>query len=376
MSEFVDLAAKSEAAREKAQQQEDARREEAVQAELAQQVEEGRCNIVPMPNVATQPFRAELYTESIPLFVSNSFKGESRTYERTLKHPQSGEPIVDRIVVGKVDKRDKERGVLKQEHQECWYKLLKLWDEQGYALETDKATMGVLKMSQYELVMALIGDDSAKAYSRASRLLADLSGIPVQRSQSYGWQGKVDRVSFTLVDGATWVAENVDEETMLPRPGGRAEVTVSFSSFVTEQFLRKRVKQLLLTPYLELSATDRENQTSGQEARGPGGRVARGGRRSTLAPLLYAKLDHELSGKDRYHIRLETLLAELGMATYRYKSKRREKVLPSLERLSGKPIVGEKYKLRVSLRESADRKDFILEAERSAPQMNLPGFDA
>ena len=94
-----------------------------------------------------------------------------------------------------------------------------------------------------------------------------------------------------------------------------------------------------------------------------------------MAPLLYAKLDHELAGKDRYHIRLETLLAELGMATYRYKSKRKEKVLPSLERLKGKPIVGERYTLRVSIREAADRRDFVLEAERSAPQLDLPLVD-
>ncbi len=374
MNEFIDLAAKSEAAREKAQREEAQRQEEVVQAELAKQVEDGRCNIVPLPNVATRPFRAELYTESMPLFVSNSYKGESRVYERELKHPQTSEPILDRIIVGKAARRDKERGVLKQEHQECWYKLLKLWDEQGYALETDKATMGVLKMSQYKLVMALIGDDSAKAYGRANRLLADLSGIPIQRSQTYLWQGKSDKVSFKLVDGVTWVAENVDTKTMLPRPGGRAEVTVSFSAFVTEQFLRKRVKQLLLTPYLELSATDRE-LSAHTKAASQGPARPRGGRRSALAPLLYAKLDHELASKDRYHIRLETLLSELGMATYRYKSKRKEKVDPSLERLNGKPIVGEKYTLCVSLREATNGKDFILEAERSAPQMRLPGVE-
>lgn len=370
MSEFIDLAAKSEAAREKAQQGEALRRETVVQADLAQQVEDGRCNIVPMPNVATRPFRAELYTESMPLFVSNTFKGESRSYERELKHPETGEPIRDLIVVGKATRKDKERGVLKQEHQECWYKLLKLWDEQGYALETAKGdTMGVLKMSQYKLVMALIGDDSAKAYERAGRLLADLSGIPILRSQAYLWQQKTDRVSFKLVDGATWVAENVDAETMLPRPGGRAEVTVSFSAFVTEQFLRKRVKQLMLAPYLELSSVRRGDLEPS------GSKVSRSGRRAALAPLLYAKLDHELAGKDRYHIKLETLFAELGMASYRYKSQRKQRATLALKALEGRPILSERYSLRVRLRESSDSKDFVLEAERSAPQLNLPGME-
>ena len=120
MNEFIDLAAKSEAAREKAQQEEVQRQEKAVQAELAQQVEDGRCNIVPLPNVATRPFRAELYTESMPIFVSNSYRGESWAYERTLKHPATGEPILDQILVGRVGSQGKERGVLRQDHQECW----------------------------------------------------------------------------------------------------------------------------------------------------------------------------------------------------------------------------------------------------------------
>jgi len=120
----------------------------------------------------------------------------------------------------------------------------------GYALKTEKATVGVLKVTQYELVMALVGDDSAKAYARVGRLLADLAGIPILRSQYYTWQNKV---GFTLVDGATWIAENVDAKTMRPLPGGRVDVTVSFSPFVTEQFLRKHMKQVMLTPYLELS---------------------------------------------------------------------------------------------------------------------------
>lgn len=368
MSEFIGLAAKSEAAREKAQRKEAQRQEEAMQAELARQVEDGRCNIVPMPNVATRPFRTELYTESMPLFVSNSYKGESWTYERLLKHPATGEPILDQILVGRTGSQGKERGVLRQAHQECWYRLLKLWDEQGYALETAKGdTMGVLKLSQYQLVMAITGEDSSKAYVRTQELLADLSGIPIRRSQSYEWQGHADLAKFTLIGDVTWVAKGVRGEGV-PRVGDRADVTISFSPFVTEQFLRKHVKQLLLSPYLELSAP-KEGSTK---------KTARGGsgRRSTLAPLLYSKLDRELASKDRYHIRLEALFAELGMATYRYKSKRREKVVPSLERLNGQPIVGEKYKLRVSLREAADRKDFVLEAERVAPQLNLPGLES
>ena len=367
MNEFIDLAEKSEAAREKAEQDEARRREEVVQSELIQQVEEGRCNIVPMPNVATRPFRAELYTESLPLFVSSSYKGESWTYERTLKHPATGEPILDQVLVGRTGSQGKERGVLRQAHQECWYRLLKLWDEQGYALETANGdTMGVLKLSQYQLVMALTGEDSSKAYLRAQELLADLSGIPIRRSQSYQWQGHSDRAKFTLIGDVTWVSKGANTEGP-PRMGDRANVTISFSSFVTEQFLRKHVKQLLLTPYLELSAP--------KEGRDKKSSKGGSGRRSALAPLLYSKLDRELANKDRYHIRLKALFAELGMASYRYKSKRKEKIASSLERLNGKPIVGEKYKLRVSLRASSDGTDFVLEAERSAPQMILPGFD-
>lgn len=94
-----------------------------------------------------------------------------------LKHPETGEPITDRLVVGSSNGTPKQ-GVLKQVHQECWYRLLKLWDEQGYRLETGEgSTAGVLRMSQYELVMAIVGDDSEKAYTRVRRLLSDLSQI-------------------------------------------------------------------------------------------------------------------------------------------------------------------------------------------------------
>lgn len=371
-NEFEDLAEQSEDARRAAQSREDSIRKAAEKVERAKQIEEGRCNIVPMPNVATRPFRSELYTESMPLFVANSFKEESRSYERKLKHPETGEPIIDRVVVGKTGKKDRERGVLKQEHQEAWYKLLKLWDEQGYSLKTEKATVGVLKVTQYELVMALVGDDSAKAYARVGRLLADLAGIPILRSQHYSWQNKTDKVGFTLVDGATWIAENVDAETMRPFPGGRADVTVSFSPFVTEQFLRKHVKQVMLTPYLELSGVRARDLEEG----GSKERSSRAGRRAALAPLLYSKLDYELARKDRYHIKLAPLFAELGMTAYRYKSQRKQRALFAVKALNGKPIAGEKYKLRVTIRESSDGKDFVLEAERTAPQMDLPGLSS
>ncbi len=349
MNEFIDLAAKSEAARAKAQQEEAQRQEKAVQAELARQVEDGRCNIVPLPNVATRPFRAELYTESMPIFVSNSYRGESWAYERTLKHPATGEPILDQILVGRVDSQGKERGVLRQAHQECWYRLLKLWDEQGYALETANGdTMGVLKLSQYQLTMTITGEDSSKAYLRTQELLADLSGIPVRRSQTYSWQGYTDKAKFTLIGDVTWVSKGADAAR-------RADVTISFSPFVTNQFLRKHVKQLLLAPYLELGAPKK----GGEKKTSRGG----SGRRHALAPLLYSKLDRELASKDRYHVKLKALFDELGMAAYRYKSKRKEKIASSLERLNGKPIVGEKYTLRVMLRKSADGSDFVLEAE-------------
>ena len=101
---------------------------------VKQQVSDGRVNLIPMPRVATQPFRTELYTDSLPIFVADSFRGESRFLEWSREHPESGEPVIERLWIGRTSDTAKERGLLRQRHQRVWFHLLKLWNDLGYPL--------------------------------------------------------------------------------------------------------------------------------------------------------------------------------------------------------------------------------------------------
>ena len=75
----------------------------------------------------------------------------------------------------------------------------------------------------------------------------------------------------------------------------------------------------------------------------------------------------------RKALRLMKLAERFGLARYPYKSKRREKFLRAVSTLDGKPILGERYRLRTMLRESQDGTDFVLVARRE-PTDQLPLF--
>ena len=317
-------------------------------AELVEtQRQAGRCNITPMPSVATKPFRTELYTEALPVFVANTFRGKSRTWERTLSHPDSGEPVIDRVIVGRSFGDDTDHGVLRQTHQEVWYQLLKLWNDRSYPVVTNgTATYGFLEFSAYELVKTLRGSDGAEHYRRVRCLLKELSHVPICRQQHYQWRDELDQAEFTLLASVEWRGRALNPRTMIPFPHGRSEVIILLSRFVTERFLEHRVKPLLLQPYLALAGKGR-------------------GRSNQLAALLYPKLDRELATKDQFHKKLAPLFDELGLRPYRYKSQRKVKMGPALKALDGQPICNERYTLTVELADSADGDDFVLVARRS-----------
>lgn len=323
------------------------------EAEIAQQKAQGRVSIIPMPKVPTRPFRSELTVERHAIFVANSYKGDFWRYERTINHPDSGEPVVQRITVGKIDEGDRARGILTQSHQEVLYRVLALWDEQGYPLALwEGEHYGVITTTPYELVNAICGGDAAPHYRRARRLLRDLSSVPIVLENGYTLQGIKDRDEFTLLSIIDWQERKVDKKTGRPRPGEKSEVRVMLSRLVTEGFLRKNVKQLLLGPYKQLGA-------------------GRRGPQAGLARLLYARLDNELAGKDEYHVRPEELAKRVGLAPQRYRSKRREQFSDAVRLLDGKIIQGERYKVRVELRESDDKQDYVLVARREAHQLGL-----
>ena len=327
------------------------------------QVERGRCNVVPFPVVATQPFRSELSVEQNSLFVANRYKGHCFVREWEVQHPSgSGEPVQKKLTVGEPDPKAGGYGVLKQIHQDVFYKLLQLWEERQHELEEaakedgkEARVVGSFTVSAYKLVMAIRGNDGAAHYRRVHTLLRQLASIPVRLETTYPWQSSKDIAEFTLLDGVSWEATNIDVDTLRPKDGGKYEVHIRFSKFVTEGFMKKRVKALLATPYEQLAA--------------PG----RGGT-GELAKLLYPYLDSQLATKESYHVRLESLLAHFGLATYRHKSKRKEKISHALAALRGAAILGGRYVLRLSLRESADGKDYVLLAHRD-PSNQFPLFE-
>lgn len=318
--------------------------------EREEQITIGRCTIKPLPNVATQPFRSELSVEHNSIFVSNSFKGDS--FERTweAKHPESGEVVLRRLLVGKVNETDRSRGVLKQSHQDAFYRLLDVWAKQGYQLlpGKDGNVYGQISATAYEIVTAICADDSEKEYQRAQQLLQDMASVPIVLENSYTWQGLVDRDQFTLLGEVRWKERSVDKVTRRPKPQGSSQVVILFSSRMTEGFLNKHIKMLLGAPYWSLGSAGH-------------------GRRAEVARLLYPFLDGQLATKDEYNICLCDLFSRFALAKYAYRSKRREKILPTLKMLDGKPIVAEKYVLNVSLRNSSDGEDYILVARRELP---------
>lgn len=346
-----------------------ARAEEAERAEreraITVQVEQGRCDLSPMPEVPLRPFRSPLTVEQQRLFVSNQFQGNFVTWEAIIKHPETGEPIQQRVTVGKVDKGTKKRGVLTQVHQDVYYRLLELWGQQGYPLlERDGRAYGMLRMTAYELVTALrAGDDSEHGYGRSKDLVRDLAAIPITMENLYTRSGMTDSAEFTLLHGVEWREKKVDPQNRRPRSGGISEVVVTFSSFVTASFLQKRVKTLLAGPYEELGART-------------GAGTKQRGRRAEVARLLYPFLDSQLATKDEYHSRVRALAQRFELTDHQKKAYRRRQFEPAVRALDGKVFLGERYRLRVSLRDDKEGDDLILEARREPiAQPTLPGIE-
>ena len=75
--------------------------------------------------------------------------------------------------------------------------------------------------------------------------------------------------------------------------------------------------------------------------------------------------------RDSYHVRLAALAERFGLAKKNYRSKRHEQFAGALQALNGKPILSEKFQLRVELRDSEDGQDYVLVARRESNQLGL-----
>ena len=331
-----------------------AREEEERRQLKLEQVEKGRCNVVAHPKVATQPFRSERTIEQHSLFLANRYKGPFYEREWVVKHPESEELVTRKLTVGEKDPRRPQVGVLKQVHQDAFYRLLQLWAAKGYPVAEDKTVAyGSLQVSAYELVKAIRGDDSAAHYKRTQELLEDLKMIPIELQSIYEWQNTYDQKRFTLLHGVEWNAEGLCTKTLRPRSGGTYEVFITFSAFVTSGFLQQNVKTLLAAPY----------QALGSKGRG-----------GELPKLLYPFLDGQLATKESFHSKLAKLAERFGLWDPGKKSHRKRQFAAVIRSLNGQLILSERYRLRLSLEESADGQDYVLLARRE-PNGQLPLFE-
>ena len=317
----------------------------------SEQVQNGSCTIVPFPRkVRTEPFRSELTIEQSSLFVANGYKKKHFTREWTLRG-KNGDIVKRKLAVGKVNNKDEPRGVLKQVHQDVFYQLLQLWGKHGYKLgEYEGDAYGVLKISPYELVTSLRGSNNSDHYGRVQGLLRDMASIPVVVENEYPDRREKDRIEFTLLNAVEWKELAVDMDTHRPKPGGKSEVTILFSSMVTEGFLDKHYKTLLGAPYRSL------------------------GKKGELARLLYPYLDAQLATKDHFHIKLQALAERFGLTQHTRLSYRKRQFENAVKSLNGKMIKSEEYVLRVSLRESIEEDDYIFVAKRE-PNSQLRLFN-
>jgi hypothetical protein len=315
-----------------------------VRKEVEKQKRAGQCNIVPFPvSDLSKKIRTELTIERHAFFVSNTYKGNSRVYDREIRDPETGEPIMQRIMIGCTPENTRrEYGVLRQVHQEVLYKLFSLWAEQGYKItEIAGFHYGSITTSAYQLVKYLCGRDSVNDYNWVRTILRDMEHTPIVIKSAYTWQGIQDLNDFCILK-TEWCGIPIDKDTLRPKTDSESKVQILFSSYITQGFLRKNIKSFAMHPYLSLKDKGRKG----------------------LAKLLYAMFDYELANKEEYHISLSSLADRLGTTKYKFKSLQRQKMEPSLKSLNGAPILDSKFRLEVSLRESQRKDDFILDVKR------------
>ena len=345
-TDFIDQLQAFQQIADRQQAEKVAQEKAVVEQKRQEQIKAGACTVVPFPKRAkTKPFRSELTIEQSSLFVANRYRKKHFSREWELEAP-SGTIVYRRLTVGKSNKDDESRGVLKQIHQDVFYQLLKLWGEHGYKLgEVDGKTYGSLTTSVYQLVTAIRKNDSVREYRRVQNLLQDMTSIPVVLETERPDKGEKDRNQFTLLDAVRWDGKKLDNKTLRPKPGGESKVTILFSSMVTEGFLNKHYKTLLGEPYRSLGAPKR-------------------GGRGELARLLYPYLDAQLATKTNFHIKLRALAERFGLTQHRKMSHRKRQFATAIAALNGKPIKSEDHVLKVHLRESSEDDDYVLVAKR------------
>lgn len=312
-------------------------KKERTEAEVTRQIEAGKCNLIPFPDLESK-IRTDLNIERHSIFASNTFQGDLRIIEREYD-TRSGDKVTSRVRVGDADGVVK--GVLKQKHQEAFYKLLEEWAKQGYPVIKDgDECHASIHLSAYELVKIITGDDCGRHYREVLILMKEMASIRVNIKNHYEKADYAETEDFSLLS-YRWKSKQFNEKTLLPHPSGDSVVKILLSPSVTTNFLKKRIKPLMLKPYLKLKDS-----------------------KAGLGQLLYSMLDYELSRKPTHHITLVLLSKRLGLTEYKHKSQRKRRIEPSVTALKGIELLDSKYSLKTGLVESKDKTDWVLVSER------------
>ncbi|MGH7249403.1 MAG: replication initiator protein A [Minisyncoccia bacterium] len=315
--------------------------EERILAEVEGQKIEGKCNLIPFPAKENKT-RSDLTVERHSLFAANTFKGDFRSHERKIRNHETRETSTLRVEIG--DRDGQVRGVLKQKHQEAFYKLSQMWAKQNYQIKhVGNSSFGYIEVSAYELTQKLRADDGGKTYKEVMLLLKEMSSIRIDIRKIHV-DGTCDIKNFALLSYESH-ATYFNEGTLKTRTGGESRIHIIFSDFVTNSFLRKDIKTLMLDPYFKLKDKGRKG----------------------VSQLLYTMLDYELSTKEKFNISLVNLSKRLGITQYGFKSKRKQVLQGSIDTVNGSLILDEKHKIHCHMVESEDERDWILIATRVQP---------
>ena len=178
-----------------------------------------------------------------PVFILDStFKGNFHTVEREITQPQTGERIIQRITVGKLNERDaKSYGVLTRIHYEAFYKLLKLWQAHDFPLSDESAHLTV---DSFELSTYLWGSDDPEHYQQTRRIIYELNATPIDCINLYTAKSLRAHRPFELLGGVSAVERHVYRKTRRPAPGGFCRRSFRFPKPIVKRFFNQPIARI------------------------------------------------------------------------------------------------------------------------------------
>lgn len=269
------------------------------------------------------------------LFAPDGSKLRHRDFYVHTEH--RGRRLVQRIRIGdRFSEPGTGYGVLKARHQRMLFALQDLWQKQGGRLAiVDGARIGVVRGSSCDLEARLFGSHGGQQKRIVRALVQQLASIPVEITNYIGQDGEVHDMDITgLLDGATFC------RTRHGGQRGAPWIEIYLSAIITRAFDAKSIKPVNLRVLNEF--------------------------RSDLAALLYPKIDYYLAANPETEMRLDGLVAKLGLSgnqLHQLKYRMR-KFAPVVAELNGKPLSKEGYIIEAKLVPTSDGLDYKLVARR------------